>query len=93
MENSCEAWAVYGATGSRPRIYSYCLNWHLRTHSLWKDTLLNLDIAGRTVFLPQSDLLDFVDSPWDVLPFLRSGWAKWCGERVGQEEGKKYEQE
>ena len=40
-------------------------------HSLWRDTLLN--IGGRALVLPQSDKLGFVDSPWEVIPSLRSG--------------------
>ena len=38
-----------------------------------KDTLLSLDIVGRALVLPQSNVPDFADSPWKVLPSLRSG--------------------
>ena len=61
--------------------------WTGGAHSLWRDTLLNLDIGERV--LPQSEVSDFVDSLWEALPFLRSGW-KWCGmrERLGWWEGR-----
>ena len=64
-----------GATGSETRIYSYCLYWLFGTHSLWRDTLLSLDIVGRAVVLSQSNALDFVDFPWEALPSLRSEWG------------------
>lgn len=56
------------------RIYSQCLNWLFVAHFLWRDTLLSLDTVGRALVLPQSNVLDFVDSPWEVLSSLRSGW-------------------
>ena len=35
----------------------------------WKDTLLGLNIEGRALVPPpQSDVPDFVDSPWEALP-------------------------
>ena len=37
------------------------------------------------MILPQRDVLDFVDSPWEALPFLRRGWWR------EQEEGRKWE--
>lgn len=44
-----------------------------RTHSLGKDTFLSLDIVGWDLVLSQSDVVDFVDSPWDALSSLRNG--------------------
>ena len=38
---------------------------------------------GRALVLPQSDMSDFVDPPWEALPSLRSGW----GWRSGKVEG------
>ena len=60
------------ATGSETTVYPYCLFWLFGTHSLWRDTLLSLDIVGRALVLPQSDVLDFVCSPWEALSSLRS---------------------
>ena len=68
-----------GATGSETRIYSYCLYWLFGTHSLWRDTLLSLDIVGRALVLTQSSVLHFVDSS------LRSG----CGEVEGKGGGER----
>ena len=39
-------------------------------HSLWRDTLLSLDIVGKA-FGPDPKL-DFVNPPWETLPFLKS---------------------
>ena len=75
MGDSCVAGAVCGATGSGARIYPYCLYWLFGAHSLWRDTLLSLDIEGRTLVLPQSDIQYFVDSPWEALPSWRRGWG------------------
>ena len=79
MGNSCMTGADCGATGSETRIYSYCLYWLFGTHSLWRDTLLSLDIVGRALVLTQSNVLHFVDS------FLRSG----CGEVEGKGGGER----
>ena len=57
------AWTVCGATGSETKIFPYCMNWYFGAHSFWRDTLLSLDIAGRALVLPQSDVLGYVDSP------------------------------
>ena len=45
------------------------------THSLWRDSLHSLDIVGRVLVLPQSNVLDFVDSPRKSLPSLRCQWG------------------
>ena len=39
------------------------------------DGFLSLDTGGKDVVLPQLDMPDFVDSPWEALCFLRSGWG------------------
>lgn len=41
----------------------------------------------RGLFLPQPGIPDFVDSPSEVLPPLRSGWGKWEGEEGGTRAG------
>ncbi|CAO2592549.1 hypothetical protein LEMLEM_LOCUS6828, partial [Lemmus lemmus] len=46
-----------GATGSETRIYPYCLFWLFGTRSLWRDTLLSLDIGRRALVLPQINVL------------------------------------
>lgn len=35
--------------------------------------MLSLDPGGRSLVLPQLNVLCFVDSPWEALPFRRSG--------------------
>ena len=57
-------------------------NWFFGAHNLWKDTLLSLDTGSRALGLPHLDMPDFVDSPWEALHFLRSGWGG-IGEVVG----------
>ena len=49
--------------------------------------MLNLDIGGRVLVLPQRDMPDFVDSPWKASPFLRSGLGvgRWKVGRAGRE--------
>lgn len=44
------------------------------TYSL-EDTLVSLDIGGRSLVLHQSELSDFVDSPYEILPSLMNGWG------------------
>ena len=39
---------------------------------------------GENLVLPQSNVLDFVDSPWEALTSLRSRWLGWG---VGKWEG------
>ena len=46
--------------------------------------MLSLNAGGRDVVLPQLNVPGFVDSPWETLPFLRSGWG-WIG---WEQEGK-----
>ena len=65
------------ATGSKTRIYPYCLFWLLEIHSLRRDTLFNLDTLRASV-LPQSNVLDFVDSPLEV-----DRGVMVCGSRKG----------
>ena len=45
--------------------------------------MLNLDIVGRALALPQSNVLDFFDSSWEALLSLRSG--------IGGQERKEWE--
>ena len=45
--------------------------------------MLSLDIVGRVLVLPQRNVLYFVDSPWEVLPSLRSGCSIEWGENGG----------
>lgn len=47
--------------------------------------MLSLNIAGRALVLSQTDVPDFVHSPWEASPYL-SGWAK-GGEKVREQEG------
>ena len=74
MGDSCMTEADCGVTGSWTRIYPYCLHWLLGTDSLWRNTLLNIDIVGKALVLPQSNMLDFGDYPLEALPSLSSGW-------------------
>ena len=73
----------------------YCLNWLFGDYSFWMDIWFYLDIVGRALVLPQSHVLDFVDSPWEALPSLRSGWGLGLGVREGswreQKEERKWE--
>lgn len=39
-------------------------------------------LSRRPLVLPQSKVPEFVDSPWEVLPSLRSGWG-WRGRKEG----------
>ena len=66
------AGAVCRATGSGTKIYSCCLNWLFGAHSLWRDILLSLDIVGRALVLPQSDVLDLLTAHGKPYPLL--GW-------------------
>ena len=56
VDDSCMAEADLGTTGSGTRIYPYCLYWLFGTCSLWMDTLLKLDIVGKSLVLPQSNV-------------------------------------
>ena len=49
--------------------------------------MLSLDIGGRALILPQSDMLDFVDSLWEALPCLKSGGGVKYGEGGGNRRG------
>lgn len=42
-------------------------------------SFLNLMLLGRCLVLPQRNVQGLVDSPWEALPFLRSGWCKLGG--------------
>ena len=48
------------------------MNWLFGAHSLWGDTLLSLDTGERGLILPQLSIPDFIDSPTEALPLLRS---------------------
>lgn len=85
MGDSCMAEANSRATGSEIRIYPDCLFWDFVAHSLWRVTLLSPDIVGRALVLPQNNVLDFVESPWEALLSLRSGWWVEWGEGGGKE--------
>ena len=91
MGDSCTAGSDSGTTDSETRIYPYCLYWLFRTYSLWRDTLLSLDLMGRTLFLPQTNVLGFVDSPWEALSSLRSGWIVGVRKVEGRGEGQEWE--
>lgn len=54
-------------------IYPESLSWHLGARSFWRNTSFSLDIGGRALVLPLSEVSGFVDSPWEGLSFLRSG--------------------
>ena len=62
-----------GATETR--IYPYCLCGLFGSHSLWRNTLLSLNTVVRALVQPQSNVLDFGNSPWEALPSLRSEWG------------------
>ena len=66
----------------RPGFIPTALYWIFGAHFLWRDTLLSLDIVGRALVLPQSNVIDFVDFPWKTLPSLRSGWGVGWGGKV-----------
>lgn len=77
---------VYGATRSGTRIYPHCLNWLLRAHSPRRETVLSLDIVGKTLVLPQRDMLDFIKYPWEALPSLKDGVReKWREQKKERE--------
>lgn len=48
--------------------------------------MLNLVIGRRALVLPQSDVPDFVNSPWEPLSSLRVGWEDRWG-KVWEEAG------
>ena len=80
MDDSGVVGAICGATSSGNSIYPYCLNWLCASRCLWINIFLSLDIWGRTLVLPQSDVSELVDSPQETLPVLRNGWVvaeKW----------------
>lgn len=54
--------------GSTTRIYPCCRSYLIRVHSLWSDTLLRFNAEGRGFILPQTNMPNCVDSPWE--PFL-----------------------
>lgn len=64
-------------------IYPCCLNCPFGAHSLWRHTLLTLNIIGSASVLPQRDVLDFLASPWEALFSLKSGWGLGRGEVKG----------
>ena len=37
--------------------------------------MLKLSTVGKVLVLPQLDMPDFVDLPWEALAFLRSEWS------------------
>ena len=61
--------ADFEVTDSETRLYPNCLFWFLGTNSLWRNILLSLDKGGEPLVLSQSNVLDFVDSPWKPYPF------------------------
>ena len=83
MGNSCMTGAECATTVSETKIYPYCLYWLFEIHALWRDTLLSLDIAGRTLDLSQSNVLDFIDSPMGSLTLSESGGGKVGGKEEG----------
>lgn len=89
MSDSCVTWAVCGATSNGIKIYPYYKNWLFEAHSLWRDTLLSLDTGGRSLVLPQSDVTDSVDLPWESFPSGRvdGGWGGDKVRRVGGKAG------
>ena len=48
--------------------------------------MLTLDAEGRSLFLLQLNVPDFVDSPWEALLFGKSGWGVGCGVGKGEDE-------
>ena len=44
------------------------MNWLFGAHSLWRDTLLSIGTGEEDL----GDLGDFVDSPWEAVPSLKS---------------------
>ena len=48
--------------------------------------MLSLDIVRKALVLPQSNVLDFVDFPWEALSSLSSSWAVGRG-KVDRTEG------
>lgn len=57
------------------------------TFPMW-DTFLSLDkgVRWEALLLPQGDVRDFVDSPWNTSLSLRSGWV-WDGGKVDRAAG------
>lgn len=56
------------------------MTWLVGAISIWWDALLSLDAGGWVLVLAQLNMSGFVDSPWEVLPFLKSGWRNTLGE-------------
>lgn len=52
--------------------------------ALWKESLLSRDTWQRGVALPQFDMPEYVDSPWEVFLSL-SCWGGVLGEARGAE--------
>ena len=48
--------------------------------------LFSFDVGGRSFVLLHLNVPDFVDSPWEALPFGRSGW-EWAGTREARDKG------
>lgn len=48
--------------------------------------MLSLDAVERDLVLSQLEMPNFVDFPWEVFPFLMSGWGL-VGGKVGREVG------
>lgn len=42
-------------------------------HCPRRDTVLSLNIVGKTLVLPQRDMLDFIEYPWKALPSMKGG--------------------
>lgn len=47
------------------------MSWLFEAHSIWWDPLLNLDVVGKGLFLPQLNTLGFVDSSMGGLTISR----------------------
>ena len=75
--DSCMAGADWGVIGSAPGFIPTACTAFLGNYSLWMDTLLSLDIVGRPLDLPQSNVPH-------CLWWVDAGWVggKWGGEGV-----------
>lgn len=74
LRDSTEDWTTLGITGSRIRIYSWCINQLVGAYSLWWDAMFRLNAGGRDLILPQLNVPQLVDYPSEALLIEKSGW-------------------
>ena len=63
-----------------------CPTWFSLSKAIDLRRFPTIDIVRRALVLPQSYVLDFVESPWKALPSLRSGLGVRWGKRWREQE-------